>query len=402
MSRLFDDKPRNYTEPSRRAETTYSFLDRSSLPEFERIRCMLERWVGRLPKEHQQKAVANLRHRAPGSVKDEIQFTGAFFELFLHEFLHGTGGEVLVEPIIDGLTPDFRVTEELADGGQITYVVEATDIDLERGTELERDWNELWAIDWLNEISSPDYYLYIHTNGKLESLPRKEYLKRPFEELLNETEYWEALRIRQNQESDLEDLPKGSFNHGSWTVVGHLVPVSPEFRGKTEGFLANGPMKVDHIDDIGKTKDRLYQKARRYKNVDNLIIALRCDHSNNRLGEVLFGSQQFTFYVHNDATDTTPLPQSHHSQRRDGFWFNSVGPQNLNVFGVVAFYGVYSGTLDSTKAIFYPNPYVDKPMPVWTKSITYAEYSDSEVRIVEGTPPCTFLADYEVIGNPFG
>ena len=402
MSRLFDDKPRNYTKPSLRAETTYSFLDRSSLSEFERIRCMLERWVDRLPKEHQKKTVANLRHRAPGSGKDEIQFNGAFFELFLHEFLHGTGGEVLLEPVIDGLTPDFRVTEELAGGSQLTYVVEATDIDLERRTELERDWNELWVIDWLNEISSPDYYLYIHMYGKLESLPRKEYLKRPFEELLNEAEYWEALRIRQKPESDLEDFPTASFNHGSWRVVGHLIPVSPEYRAKTEGFLANGPMKVDHIDDIGRTKDRLYQKARRYKNVNNLIIALRCDHSNNRLREVLFGSQQSTFYVHNDPTDTTPPPESHYSQRRDGFWFNSVGPQNLTVIGVVAFYGVYPGTLDSTKAIFYSNPYVDKPMPAWAKSINHAEYLEGEVSIVEGRPPYTFLGDYEVIGNPFG
>ena len=201
--KLFDDKPRDFTKPSRRAESTYAFLDRSSLPEFERVRCMLERWVERLPKEHQQKTVANLRHRAPGSGKDEIQFNGAFFELFLHEFLHGTGGEVLVDPTIDGLTPDFRVTEELAGSSQLTYVVEATDIDLERGTELERDWNELWMIDSLNEISTPDYYLYIHTYGKLESLPRKKRLKRPFENLVKEADYEEALRIRQKQESDL-------------------------------------------------------------------------------------------------------------------------------------------------------------------------------------------------------
>ena len=41
-------------------------------------------------------------------------------------------------------------------------------------------------------------------------------------------------------------------------------------------------------------------------------------------------------------------------------------------------------------------------MPNWTKSVTHAGYSDSEISIVEGIPPCTFLEDYEVIGNPFG
>ena len=400
--KLFEDKPRDYTEPARWSETTYSFLDRSALPEFERVRRMLQRWVERLPRDHQQKTVANLRHRPPGSVKDEIQFNGAFFELFLHEFLLGTRGEVLVEPHINGLTPDFSVTEEVSGGSLLTYVVEATDIDLERGTELERDWNELWVIDSLNEIVSPDYCLYIHMNGKLESRPRKRHLKQPFENLLKETEYEETLLISGERPFSLEDLPEASFSHGSWTVDGHLIPVSPERRGKTRRFVANGPMRAGPIDDIGKTKDRLYDKARRYKNVDNLIVALRCDHSNRRLEEVLFGTQQVTFYVHDNPSDTRLLREPHDGQRRDGFWFNSVGPQNLNVIGVVAFYGVYPGTLDRTEAVFYSNPYVDMAMPNWTKSITHTEYSDGEINMVDGVPPYTFLGDYEVIGNPFG
>ena len=110
---------------SLRAETTYSFLSRSSLPEFERVQSMLERWVKRLPKTHQEKTVANMRHKAPGSARNQAQFNAAFFELFLHEFLRGTGGEVQVETTIDGLTPDFRVTEELAGSRQLAYVVEA-------------------------------------------------------------------------------------------------------------------------------------------------------------------------------------------------------------------------------------------------------------------------------------
>ena len=75
---------------------------------------------------------------------------------------------------------------------------------------------------------------------------------------------------------------------------------------------------------------------------------------------------------------------------------------NGHVIGVVALYYVYPGTLDKSRAVFYSNPYFDKPMPDWTKSITHAEYSDGEISIVEGIPPYTFLGDYEVIGNPFG
>ena len=142
MSRMFDNKPRNEGKPGRRAETTYSFLDRSSKPEYERIRDMLERWAKRLPVKQQNEIVARMRHNSPGSRQKEIQFNAALFELFLHEFLRGTGGRVVVAPAISGLTPDFEVTEEISDGKQITYVVEATDIRLRTrhkvGKKLER------------------------------------------------------------------------------------------------------------------------------------------------------------------------------------------------------------------------------------------------------------------------
>ena len=402
MPRLFDDKPRSYTKPSRRAESTYSFLNRSALPEFERVREMLTRWVKRLPDEQQQSTVNRLRHKGRGSRQDEIQFNAAFFELFLHEFLQGTDGEVVVEPIIDGLTPDFQVKEELPDSSQLTYVVEATDIDLARGTDLERNWNELEVLDTLDEICSPDFRLHIRMEGRLKSLPPKAHLKRPFAEMLRTAKYEEVLRIGQEQNYNPKYLPEASFQHGDWTIVGHLLPVLPEYRGRTKGIVGASSMGGGFVDDIGKTRDRLYEKARRYGRVENLIIALHCDVSNDRLDEVLFGSQQYTIYVSNDASSTTPPPEPHHSQRMNGFWFNSSGPINRHVIGIVAYYGVHPWALERSKAVFYSNPYLEGPMPAWTKLIHHAEYTDGEVSISEGVPPYTLLRDYVTIGNPFG
>ncbi len=326
MTRLFEAKSRNYTQPARRAETTYLFLDRPSKPEFERVRDMLERWLERLPEKQQRDIVARMRHNPPGSQKEENQFNEALFELFLHEFLLGTGGEVVVDPVINGLTPDFRVTEELADGSQLSYVIEATDIDLERGTKLERDWNELKALDTIDEIYSPDFRVDIRMEGKLRSSPSKAHLKEPFEQLLREAKYEELLLIAQEQRGlNLASLPNALFSHHGWTVTGQLWPVSPERRGTNIGFVGIVSKGADSVDDIGKTKDRIYEKAKRYKNVENLVIALRCDISNSRLDEVLFGSQQFTLYVHGEPTDTTPLPESYNSQRLNGFCSTQVG-----------------------------------------------------------------------------
>ena len=402
MPRLFDDKLRDYTKPAHRAESTYSFLDRTSLPEFARVRDMLERWIQRIPVERRKSIVSRMRSTPPGSQEDEIQFNAAFFELFLHEFLLGTEGKVAVEPTIYGLTPDFGVTEELSVDNHLCYVVEAKDIDLERGTNLERDWKELSVLDALDEIDSPDFRLYIQTEGKLDSHPPKAYIRRAFEELLSKADYEGILNNSETRaEFSIEDHPSASLHHGNWRLVGHLIPVQPEYRGAPSGFVMIGPTKVDNFDDIGRTKDRLYDKAKRYRNVENLIIALRCDVANNRLGEVLFGSQQVTVYFHKDLADTTPVPEPHYSQKLNGFWFNSGGAINRHVIGVAAFYGVHPCGLDCSKAVFYSNPYLDISMPEWTKMISHAEYSDGDINVVDGVAPHTFLKDWETVVNPF-
>ena len=405
-TRLFDAKLRDYTEPSLRAESTYSFLNRSSLPEYEGVRRMLERWIDRLPKQQRKRAVAKMRHKGRGSRDEENQFNETFFELFMHEFLVGTGAKVVLEPRINGRTPDFGVIEELPNGSQITYVLEAKDKDLTRGTKLELNQNELLVIDWLNEIFSPEYGLHIAMIGELKLTPSKKHLKGCFEKLLQDAEYEKDLLILKNQleeqRHDVEEFPKVAFNHGDWTAVGHLIPVSLEYRGKTGRFVAYGPTRGDHIDDIGKTKKDLYKKAKWYKAVDNLVIALRCDSSNTRLQEVLFGSQVVTFNFHNNSTRPGPLSEQQYGQKLDGFWVNSLGPQHQNVIGVAAFFGVHPHYLDKATAVFFENPYVNLVMPEWTKAITHAKYSNGRIAIVEGVSPTTFLNDYVGVGNPFG
>ena len=115
---LFDEKERNYDGPSLRAESTYSFLDRSSLTGYAHLRQMLQRWVDHLPLEKQKSIVGEMRHRGRGSLSEEKGFYGAFFELFLHEFLNGTGGQVVVEPKIGGNPPRFRRYRKRAKAGR--------------------------------------------------------------------------------------------------------------------------------------------------------------------------------------------------------------------------------------------------------------------------------------------
>ena len=240
---LFDDKERNYTKPSLRGESTYSFYDRSSLTGYAHLRQMLQRWVDRLPPEKQKSTVGEMRHKGRGSLNEEKGFSGAFFELFLHEFLNGTGSYVVVEPKIGDNSLDFGVTEKGPNGTVINYVVEATDINVTRDTDLESNWNEGCALDVLDEIRSPDFSLWVHTEGTLTSTPRNHDLKRRFEKLIRDSDYDEINAIVELHGLHEQFMPKAEFEHGDWRITGHLVPVSRESRPRKGRFHWRRPSK---------------------------------------------------------------------------------------------------------------------------------------------------------------
>ena len=161
----------------------YHFLDRSDLSGFADCRSMLDRWLQRMPPAKQNDIVARIRHNGPGSAQEERDFASAFFEMFLHEFLTGTGGAVTVEPQVGRQTPDFQVDGLNQLGQAFRYIVEAANVDSLRGTELEEQWNEAVALDALDEIKSPDFYLHVETSGQLRSTPPKRALQWPFRQL---------------------------------------------------------------------------------------------------------------------------------------------------------------------------------------------------------------------------
>ena len=390
---LFDNKNRNYTAPSLYTDTTYSFYDRSSLEATKRLRLMLQRWVDRLPPAKQKDIVKRMRHTGRGSPAKEQSFTGALLELFLHEFLNGTGGYTVMEPKIGRLTPDFEVTETGPDGTKINYIVEATDIDYTRGTGLESNWNEQNVLDVLNEIESPDYFLWIDTTGSLTTTPPKRKLKEPFENLVNTANYDDIIAKGDNA------TPTATFQHSDWSISGCLIPVAPEHRPKKGEFISNGPPKFGWFNNFARTKTRLYEKAKRYQNTDNLIIALRADRLGQSISETLFGSTEIQISIPNNPDSTKPVPPPRSSRRLDGFWINTHGPQNRHVIGVVVFHQLYPHCIDHATAEFYANPYIEKPMPAWTKMVDHAEYANNQIEIVKGLSPGAFAKDYEPIAD---
>lgn len=394
---LFDDKERDYTQPSLRAETTYSFYDRSSLTGYEHLRQMLQRWLSRLPPAKQKDIAGRMRHSGFGSPREEQNFNAAFFELFMHEFLIGTGGSPAVDPSFEGRTPDFGVTERDSDGNAIAYVVEATNVNHLSGTNLDSNWNEQRALDILDGIRSPDFFLVVRTEGSLKETPNRKALREPFEKLVGEADYDRVLAAAQLHGYCEINLPCGEFRLGDWRISGHLLPVAPERRPKKGRFVGIDPIKFDWLDPVYKLRTRLEEKAKRYKTIDRLIIALRGDWNLERdeVAEALFGRRVVEVLLPKDLQGLPGASGSREVQRPDGFWFNSQGPRHQNVIGVLMFTSLYPHNVDRANAAFFGNPFFDGSLPAWAKEVTRAEYRDGEVHFVNGVSPGTFAIDHE-------
>ena len=395
---LFDGKERNHAKPSLRAETTYSFYDRTSLTGFAHLRQMLQRWLNRLPLDKQMDITARMQHAGRGSPNEQRSFDSAFFELFMHEFLLGTGGVVVVEPEIYGLTPDFGVAELDSEGELVSYVVEATNLNVASGSEFDSNWNENHALDVLDQIESPDFLLHVETTGELTETPSRSALRRPFEQLVKSTDYDRLYAITDGGRWLQGNLPNAVFRQGNWQITGHLIPASRERRPKKGRFIGAGPSKGGSFDPVNKTKARLYEKTRRYKQIERLIIALRIDWNVDveELAEALFGRRSLRIYFRKDpSADIGTIPPPEDIQLLDGFWFNSRGPQNCNVVGIMAFRSLYPQNIDRATMVFFENPYSDFTMPAWTNQVTRAQYSDQKVQFVAGVGPSEFAKDHE-------
>ena len=281
-------------------------------------------------------------------------------------------------------------------------MVEVTDVNLEKVPHPSTDWNERYVIDALDEIDSPDYFLHIETRGTLDRTPRKRDIQRPFQELIEATDYEEALVLARIPGYMFDVMPTKTIQLGNWTLTGSLMPVSPAHRPKIGRFVGGYPSLDATITTLSTPRHRLAEKARIYRDVDNLIIALRFSPWEIPMDQLLFGLPELETSPYGRSGVAHAIPQRQSDYHCTGFWLDKTGFIHETVIGVVAFHTLHLHCVDKTTAVFYPNPYVPKPLPAWATSITHADYSDGRLNIVQGLPPCAYATDYEVVERPFG
>jgi hypothetical protein len=94
---LFDDRDRSDTAYIRTDETMFEFIDRIARPGLAVARKTLNGWLRRWPADDQQELRSRLM------AKDQTNFTGAFWELYLHEAHLRLGFEIERDPTLPGV-----------------------------------------------------------------------------------------------------------------------------------------------------------------------------------------------------------------------------------------------------------------------------------------------------------
>ena len=387
LEMLFVEKERDYMGDGQANETTYAFLDRTAKPEYGRIRAMLNRWFARYPPDRQYALAQRMRHRR--GLKRERQFQSAFFELYLHEFLRGTGGQVAVEPVPDSPF-DFHVEE-----GNLCYRVEAADVWVNAGTHLEEDANALDALDWLYEIEASDFRLSVTIRGRLQKTLSKKCVQRPFRDLLE--------RARRGSLSPGESLAE--VRQGKWILTGRLVAPA-ELGMKTFEY---GTVVCQHTraagfsDPIGSLQNKVEKKAERYKGTP-LIVAVRnmpygMGGGSGIMVDALIGRTKTIVSVPRDAKYQGPLPSPSIIRDTDGVWGGPKDARYPDVIGVLQVDHLHPYGPRDAVMCFCPNPYITVTLPAWTRRIDRIAFHGNQWEHVQGVSPSAYVPDCE---NIFG
>ena len=165
------------TDPRRkfRTEKHHEYLARSSQFASAQVRSLLNRWFSHLPE--------NVRKDIKGRFwsKDIGNQPSAFFELYLHELLIRLEYSVTPYPGVSEGHPDFLVQSEAGN----EFYVEAIDPICEPRNKRQAEYRRNVVLDEIDKLESPDFFLDIHSQGRISSPYPVEELKRELRRLRN-------------------------------------------------------------------------------------------------------------------------------------------------------------------------------------------------------------------------
>ncbi len=249
-----------------------------------------------------------------------------------------------MQPRVGKQTPDFRVSQ----GGKSIYV-EATAVGL-TSNPFNLNANELDAIDKLNTLKSPHFFLLYDMEGTLKKTIRRERLTGRIKKLLD---YNDPDKVRAKiAEFGSHTAPSDKFNCGDWTLTVRLMPMSKDDQSRTsETPIVRGRYRAKRIDPICLVREALKKKAKKYRELDApLILAvntLNPYYSDEKSdADVLWGNLLIQF-------ETGAVDRTQYVRQPNGFWSSESGGRTS---GVLSFQNADMLNMSQVTARLHTNP----------------------------------------------
>ena len=376
--RIFDGNERTNIEPACHLISQFDYLNRSARPEAAHVRTIMEEMLALYPEPHRSKLVPRLQSR------DDIQHNGAVFELILHELLIRRKCRVIaIEPEIPGNShkPDFLV--ESPEG--FRFYLEAKIATGALGAAPGADRRMRDALQAIDEVDSPNFFLCLRSHGIPASQVPKKQLRHEVQSFVNALDNKTVVAAFEAGRSS----PTYTFEHDGLRVQVEVVP--KRFKGNGGRAIGVQVMPGGVVEPHLPIRNALNEKAGRYgkPNLPFIIAVNALDQYANEDSaiEALFGTKCFA------ERDDGSVRIAH---EHDGVWGTAAHPIYQRVSAVFSTERLSAWKLGQCSARLIVNPWAAHTIPDYPLGVDVLQGGDECLARSSG------LTLREILGLPEG
>lgn len=347
--KLFDDATRTYTGYARRAETTFSFLNRSALPDFSATRDAVEAMFAGFPESDRVDLRARFRS------EDEAH-SGAFFELFLYSVLRRMGHVPTLHPAA-GAANNRRVDFQIEVAGRSIFIEARTLTSTQENSQGSRLLAPV--LDAIDELESPDFFLHVDTEGDLKKAIAVAPIKRHLTDWLRSLDY-EKIKAEAAGETGHRNCPVTKWVQDGCTLEFTAFPKG-KARGKPGRAIGMEGGAAGWSDTGHRLRKMLAAKARRYGKLNTpYVIAVNVmdgGMDDEDALQALYGQEAVQFRTYPDGRRESRL-----IRQPNGLWRQHDGPRYKRVSGVLIASRLRPWCMPHSRLTLYLNPWADFPL----------------------------------------
>ena len=274
----------------------------------------------------------------------------AFFELCIHELLLRRGFKIIaIEPNLrSGRSPDFLV--EAPDA--MRFYVEATLASGMSDVAAGADRRMREALQAIDNVSSPDFFLHLHTRGVPTHPIAVGRLRRAVQRFVDTLDYEKAVAAAAS------GVPLPHFQHEENGAGFVIRPVPKRVRGRDGRAIGGRMLPGGKITPHEAIKASVEGKARHYGELDlPLLVAVNSLEEFARAGDAIDAMFGTLSVIVPDAGPVRPV------RNRDGAWHGPTGPTNTRVSGILSTERLSPWDLGQRSLRLILNPWARRPLP---------------------------------------